>query len=220
MAMADAELAVEIADSPMRIREAHQIRHRVYCLERGYEPGEDGLEIDEFDEHAKHVVLRRRASGDVIGTARLVMPRRGGLEDRYPMLNVCGSAAFTGLPQGATSEVSRFALSKDRQGLSVAASSLSRLMLVRGLVMLSRREDITHWCAMMEPTLLRLLRASSIHFQAVGPAVEFHGLRVPSVCRVETMLDRMSAEQPSIYSFIVPANVTSASLARSLVLIN
>ena len=218
MAIADAELLVESADAPATVREAHQVRHQVYCLERGYEPGEDGLEIDEFDEHSKHVVLRRRFGGDVIGTARLVMPREGGREDKYPMLDVCGPAAFNSLPSGTTAEVSRFALTKDRHGISLAASSLSRLMLVRGLVKLSQREGVTHWCAMMERTLLRLLRASSIHFQAIGPAVEFHGLRIPSVCGLDKMLARMAAEQPSIHTFIVPTKVVLTGTDRDRVL--
>src|SRR6185312_16965469 len=38
------ELRIEIASSPEQLREAQRLRFRVYCQERGFEPGKDGLE--------------------------------------------------------------------------------------------------------------------------------------------------------------------------------
>jgi N-acyl amino acid synthase of PEP-CTERM/exosortase system len=54
----------------------------------------------------------------------------------------------------------------------------------------------------MERSLLRLLRATAIHFVPVGPAVEYHGMRQPAVCGVGTMLSRMKLEQPLVWAFI------------------
>ena len=104
------------------------------------------------------------------------------------MQAVCAAERFTVLPFLDTAEISRFALSKERRGLSTAATSLSRLALVRGLVQLSQLEGVTHWCAVMERTLLRLLRASGIHFDYMGPLVEYHGLRQPAFCDLGAML--------------------------------
>ena len=87
-------------------------------------------------------------------------------------------------------------------GISPAAASLSRLALVRGLVQLSQQASVTHWCAVMERTLLRLLRSSGIHFEAVGPLVEYHGLRQPAFCELAGMLERMRIEQPEIWNFV------------------
>jgi len=39
---------------------------------------------------------------------------------------------------------------------------------------------LTHWCAIMEPFLLRLLQMNAIHFIPVGPLVDYHGLGQPS----------------------------------------
>lgn len=202
IAAASSELVVRIADTPELVRDAHSLRYQVYCLERGYKPGQDGLEVDAYDAHSEHVVLQQAACGTVIGTARLILPRATKPQSSFPMQDVCTRERFATLPFHCTAEVSRFAVSKERRGLSTAATSLSRLVLVRGLVQLSYDQGVTHWCAVMERTLLRLLRASSIHFQDMGPAVEYYGLRQPSFCNLSNMLGRMVREQPEIWDFV------------------
>lgn len=101
----------------------------------------------------------------------------------------------------------RFAVSKKRRELSVPATALSSNALVRGLDQISRMEGVTHWCAMMEYTLLRLLRSSGIHFTAVSPLVEFHGLRQSSSCRLDNMLDRMKFGQAGIWEYITSGGI-------------
>ena len=202
---ARSELVVQIADTPALVREAHCLRHQVYSLERGYLASQDGLEVDGYDAHSHHVVLRMHNSGEVIGTARLILPLPG--HDRpghrsFPMQGVCDPALFRRLPARGTAELSRFAVSKERRGLSTAATSLARLALVRGLVQLSQADGVTHWCATMERTLLRLLRASGIHFQDMGPVVDYYGPRQPAFCSVDAMLDRMAREQPEIWDYV------------------
>lgn len=202
IAQADAELVVEIADNNSTRLEAYRLRHQVYCLERGFEAGIGDYETDNFDRTACHILLRRRSCGQVIGTSRLIMPRANEPDASFPMQGVCPPSVLGGLPACGTSEVSRFAVSKVRRGLSDAATSMARLALVRGLVELSRREGVTHWCAMMERTLLRLLRATSIHFIALGEPVEYHGLRQPAYCQLDAMLQRMRREQVTVWRYI------------------
>src|SRR4051812_44183546 len=62
------EFTIESADTPEIAEEAYRLRHQVYCLERGYEAGQGGVERDGFDAHARHVLLRRRATRQVVGT--------------------------------------------------------------------------------------------------------------------------------------------------------
>ena len=214
IASASSELVVQLADTPAQVQEALRLRHQVYCLERGYEPGQDGIETDAYDAHSSHVVLRLAACGTVIGTARLILPRAAKRSDSFPMQAVCAGERFSALPFLDTAEISRFSLSKERRGMSTAATSLSRLALVRGLVQLSQQEGITHWCAVMERTLLRLLRASGIHFEHMGPLVEYHGLRQPAFCDLGAMLRRMAQEQPEIWDSVT-ANGAFAPFAEA-----
>jgi N-acyl amino acid synthase of PEP-CTERM/exosortase system len=102
--------------------------------------------------------------------------------------------------------LSRFALpkrsTKDARGMSASTCSLLRLALIQGAVWLSAEAGHTHWLALMEPTLLRLLRATGIHFMPLGPLVEYHGLRQPTVAELVPTLARLAEEQPVVWNFI------------------
>src|SRR4029453_6192696 len=67
------KFSVELAKTPGATREAPRLRHQVYCVEHDYLDDQDGLEVDEFDRHAEHVILRERATGEVVGAVRLVV---------------------------------------------------------------------------------------------------------------------------------------------------
>ena len=58
------ELHVFIAHTPEQVRDAQRLRYRVYCEERGFEPGADGLEQDDVKsraiEHVAHLAGRAR----------------------------------------------------------------------------------------------------------------------------------------------------------------
>ncbi len=220
IAATQAELVVHVADTPALVEQAYRLRHQVYCLERGYEPSVNDLETDAYDRHARHVVLCLRGCGTVIGTVRIILPQARQPTSSFPMQGVCDraalSAVLSAVPLSSAVEVSRFAVSKERRNISPAAASLSRLALVRGLVQLSQQAGVTHWCAVMERTLLRLLRSSGIHFEAVGPLVEYHGLRQPAFCELAGMLDRMKAEQPEIWNFVTNEGEFVTSHKRAL----
>ena len=196
------ELRIEIVNSAEQLREAQQLRYRVYCEERGFEPGSDGLERDAFDPASRHVLVRNQTTGAVLGTVRIVLSNPAIGLSGFPMRQACEPWVLAPLPIMATGEISRFALTRDRTGISPAAAALMRLCLIRGLVQASAESQLTHWCAIMEPSLLRLLRATGIHFVSVGPSVEYHGIRQPAVCGIGTMLGRMKLEHPVLWAYI------------------
>jgi len=194
------ELQVELARHPLQILEAKRLRYRVYCEERGFEPGDGGLEQDEYDDSSRHVLVRSRQSGQVYGTVRLVLVNDEA--KGFPMERVCEDWVLGPLPRRHTAEISRFALTRDRAGLSPAAASLMRLFLTQGIIAWSGELGLTHWCAIMEKTLLRLLRSSAIYFLPVGPAVEYHGIRQPAIFALEDGLERMRRENRAIWSLL------------------
>ena len=196
------EITVELADTPELVREAHRLRYQVYCLERGYKLEGDGLEIDEYDVRARHVVLCHRQSGEVVGTVRLVLSSAENPGHSFPLQHVSHFPLEEHLPIGRTAEVSRFALPKHRPGLSMASTSIMRLGLVQGLVRISQELGLTHWCAVMEPSLLRLLQRTAIHFEPLGPPVDYHGIRQPCYAAIDPILARMARECPDVWSFV------------------
>jgi N-acyl-L-homoserine lactone synthetase len=201
IAAATNDFTIEIADTPELRREAFRLRHQVYCVERGYEPAIGGEEIDGFDAFAAHVLLRHNDSGEVVGTVRVVGANPRKLDRSFPMQAAIDPTLLAGLPLMTTGEVSRFALSKQRR-TDCKAAGLMRLALLRGVLMVSREMGLTHWCAVMERSLLRLLAGSGIHFHAVGPLVEFHGPRQPSVANISGLVDRLRREQPVVWDYL------------------
>lgn len=199
------EVSVELADTPELIREAHCLRYQVYCLERGYQLDGDGLEIDEYDVRARHVVLCHQRTGEVLGAARLVLPSAASPDHSFPVQHVCQVPLGEHMPIGSTAEVSRFALPKQREGVSRASATVMRLALVQGLVRLSHQLALTHWCAVMEPALLRLLQMTGIYFEPLGAPVEYHGIRQPCYAGIDALLARMARECPDVWSFVTGA---------------
>ena len=195
------DFEVTIADTPDRLRAAYRLRHQVYCMERGYEPGDGSLETDRFDRRAGHALLTQRSTGRLVGTVRIIAPSARGPGLDLPMQSLCGEGTMRSLPTYGTGEISRFAISKALRDSSADGIPL-RLGLIRGVVELSANMGIRHWCAVMEYTLLRLLRGSGIHFQPLGPAVEFRGLRQPCWGSVDQVLGRMRVERPAVWNYV------------------
>jgi len=188
--------------SPGQLDDVFRLRYQVYCLERGFEPARNGRESDRFDRFARHALVRDRANHAPVGTVRLVAPASGDSLFLLPINKVCEPSLFRHLPLPRTAEISRFALSKSYRADRGVTASLLRLFLMRGVIALSAELGLTHWCALMEPCLMRLLRATSIHFQPLGGPVEYHGLRQPAVAVISEVLARSAREQPLFWDFV------------------
>src|SRR5450759_1105965 len=83
------EFEVRVADTHDLIEESYRLRYQVYCLERHFLEGASGIESDEFDANSCHTVLLNRASGEVVGSARLVLGSNWYPHDSFPMQRFC-----------------------------------------------------------------------------------------------------------------------------------
>jgi N-acyl amino acid synthase of PEP-CTERM/exosortase system len=125
-------------------------------------------------------------------------------------------------PLRSTAEVSRFCISRQfrrratdtlydqEENQPTAANDsaerrngpLMRLGLIQVLVRMSARYGITHWCAVMEPKLLRMLDAMAIRFKPIGPLVEHHGIRQPCSCNIAEALSAVRKERPAFWDVL------------------
>lgn len=67
-----------VARNNEEVRAAQRLRYQVFVEEMGatlHSPVE-GLDVDEFDEHCDHLVVRDGRSGDIVGTYRMLPPER------------------------------------------------------------------------------------------------------------------------------------------------
>jgi N-acyl amino acid synthase of PEP-CTERM/exosortase system len=214
------------ADTTSLRDECYRIRHQVYCVENPFLPiadPTDDREIDQFDARARHGLLRFRKTGASLGTIRLVLPDVGKGAAALPMYQVCAEAGLpsSSLPPAAkTAEISRFAIAKQfrqRVGDTLYGRVYQRAELARddrrviphmtlglmGLALrMSRDAGVGTVCAIMEPTLIRLLGRVGVHWEAVGPLVEYHGLRQPCFAHIEDLLAHIEAERPEVWEVI------------------
>lgn len=180
----------------------------------------NGIECDDFDEHSVHSLLVHRASGSIAGTVRLVLANPDKSEATFPIDHYWTPRdEWTRLerlktPKNALAEVSRFTISKafrrrfaesyvwgsEQSGVSAQKALLRAerrftphliLTLVAALVRMSQENNVTHWHAMMEPALVRLLSRLGMVFDTVDPVVDFHGQRHPCFTSLDRFLERI-----------------------------
>ncbi|MGU3293826.1 GNAT family N-acetyltransferase [Williamsia sp. M5A3_1d] len=69
---------LSVSSAPEDVEAAQRLRHTVFSTERGFEGSMDravgGRDIDRFDDHCDHVVVRHTPTGDVVGCYRMLPP--------------------------------------------------------------------------------------------------------------------------------------------------
>ncbi len=215
-----------VADTDLLKRECFKLRYKIYCEEFKFEDADEnpgGLECDEHDTHSAHALLRFRPTGEFVGTVRLILHPKGAPANVLPVHKLCNKHDIdipALVPLDNFAEISRFCMLKDFRRtitdvLTVAGHSAKELEtgvariipsmsmgLMNMIVVMSQQNGVKQWGAEMEPFLLRLLSKMGIHFEHVGPLIEFHGQR--QVCHngAALLLDRIAEEKPDVWDII------------------
>ncbi len=219
---------VKPANTPALLDAAYALRYRVYCIEHAFEnPGAqtDERETDRYDAHSVHAVLNYRPTDEVAGCVRLILPARGRGLDALPIWTLLGEEErrrLEALPRSSTAEISRYAVSKAfrrRAGeelypdvdVDLSAADARRLAphmtlgLFRGVATLASAHGITHLCAAMAPSLLRLLERFGLAFERLGPPLEYHGVRQPCIAELHALRAGLSRAQGEYSRFVEAA---------------
>lgn len=214
------------ANTPALRERVFRLRYEVYCLENPFENAAefpDGMERDEFDSRSVHALLRHRSTGADVGTIRVILP--GG--ERAPPLPVAAILQKHGIdpdryfPRRWTAELSRFAVAKsfrrrrtdgrypDEADAGMADGEIDRriipvmtLGLMMAALQIGIERGLSHACAVVEPTMFRLLARHGIELTPVGPAVDHHGLRQPCYLVAEELLADLAVRRPEIWEVI------------------
>lgn len=204
------ELAAEIVSFPDGILQGHQSRSHFYSEARVFNAESGRLQRCGSAPASRHVIVRSRVLGTVLGTVRITLPTEERGLTGFPMQRAYERSRLAPLPLTSTGEISRFTVTRNRTGISPAAGALLRLCLFRGLVEVSAELGLTHWYTIMDGTLLSLLRATGIHFVPVDPIGHYHGTSHLAVCRIDNMLDRMKLEQRCLWEYITSNGAAEA----------
>nr|WP_268820250.1 PEP-CTERM/exosortase system-associated acyltransferase [Paraglaciecola sp. G1-23] len=207
-----------IAFSDLQKSESYKIRHNVYCQELKFEELKpNGLEIDSFDSHSTHCLIKHIPSGDYAGTVRIV--KSTNENQLLPIEKYCISSIDenkvhpSDFPRHEICEISRLAVPaqfRKRQTDKFTGSATGVIneniyserelrcfpFIAVGLYLTAAsvclRLGIKHCFVMMEPRLARSLRFVGIPFDQVGPVVEYHGKRAPFYISRHQLMNSMS----------------------------
>jgi N-acyl amino acid synthase of PEP-CTERM/exosortase system len=214
------------ANTPSLKETVYRLRYQVYCLETGFENREeypDGLESDEYDDCSEHYLIRHRHTGTYAATTRLILHHPDQL---FPVERYCRldrPDLLKHVPREKLAEVSRFCVSKFFKRRPGEAGTIAGIgpqrhqyyqatdeerrtwphmttALMTALHKINVRYETTHWYALIEPSLFRLLRHMGIDFVAIGPISSYHGQRQPCVINIPQFLDRISVANPYLWN--------------------
>ena len=217
-------------------QEVFRLRYEVLCQEfklSGFETRRypDGLEVDEYDYRSVHYLLRHRPTSAIAGTVRLILVDNTQVEKSFPVeqFSVHFNQAIVDpalLPRRESAEISRLMLScqfrrregenefpfgTDRETVSMLAGRRRFPHPVLGLMAavsrISAENGITHWYAIMEPALNRLLRRFALQLKPIGPVVEYYGHRQPHFIKVTELLQNAYQTQRQVWELITKSGV-------------
>lgn len=183
------------------------------------------LEIDEFDDRSAHYLIKHKKSDLYAATVRLVLPDHTNYAASFPIESHCTIENSVTDPEirKHVAEISRFAVSKTfkrRPGEAGTIAGVTKqtvvnfesnerrvlphitISLFAGIVQMTRAHGITHWYAVMEPALLRLLARFGIHFPAIGNDIDYHGIRRPCLAIVDDVLPSIKKTARPVWDFI------------------
>lgn len=209
---------------------AFRLRYEVICHDLampGYEPWRfpNGIETDEYDERSAHCLLYHRASGQTAGVARLILPDPNAPEKPFPIELFAGKHFYfqPTAPRRSIAEISRLIISrpfrsrKAEFGTPSGADRSSGLAdpqgrrrfphpilgLLAGVGKASMEQEITHWYAIMEPSLNRLLARFGLDFEPIGPIIEYNGKRQPHFAETTSLFEQAKRRRRDVWELLM-----------------
>ncbi|WP_157865135.1 GNAT family N-acetyltransferase, partial [Streptomyces prasinopilosus] len=127
---------VTLARDEDDVRAAQRLRHDVFAGETGalLATPQPGLDIDPFDAHCDHLLVREETSGQVVGTYRLLPPERAAAAGRLYAENEFDLAALDPIRPGLV-EVGRSCVHpghRDGAVIGLIWAGIARYMTDRG----------------------------------------------------------------------------------------
>lgn len=207
--------------------EAFRIRHQVYCEDLKYEPAKpDRREIDRYDEHSLHCLVRSVKTGQYVGCTRLIKCRPEAPHEPLPFERTCAASLDRAvvdpqaLPRDRIAEVSRLAVVssfRNRRGEhrsplpldqhSFGSSAQPRfpyipVALYLATTELARLHGIDTMFVLTEPRLAGHFARLGVKVEQVGAPVEHRGVRVPCMVKVKEILGGLNFIMRPLYEVI------------------
>ncbi|MDH5547485.1 MAG: PEP-CTERM/exosortase system-associated acyltransferase [Gammaproteobacteria bacterium] len=216
--------------SETTIQQCQQLRYHVFCEEKGYFLDYNlnrKVESDEYDARSVHCLITHRNTKIPAATVRLVLADVENLNNLFPIehfevLRRLERDQMWRINRINLGEISRFSIASNfrrrpqEKGLEHGITNETfkeysnerrnygdlTLGLFKAIVTMSHEKNLTHWYAMMEPKLIRMLSRYGIQFNAVGPIFNYCGLRQPCIAIIDDLLHGIFQNKPDVWEFI------------------
>jgi N-acyl amino acid synthase of PEP-CTERM/exosortase system len=205
--------------------EAFRIRHQVYCEDLNFEPQRsDGREIDEYDAQSIQLLIRHVGTGEYIGCARVIRPNPQDPLSSLPFELTCEDALDRSmvdprtLPRNKIAEISRLSVIsryRRRKGEATKPLPVSEddfgsqnqprfpyilVGLYLGVVAVSIYHAIDNLFVLTEPRLAQHFFRLGIEIKQIGDPVEHRGIRIPSVIRLDKIVESLNRFVKPLYA--------------------
>ncbi len=171
----DGQYSFRLVSSFEELAETLGIRNEVYALDRGWlSPSPYGMESDSWDLFSHHFVAYND-SREAVGTARMIMPSPLG----FPFEHVADFPS--GIDRSSSYEVSRLAVRQKARG----KNSFILVGLCRAIWRYGNEAGKTHWCAVVDKPVAKLLKRLGFEFLFEGGELMHLGsVSIPIVCNM------------------------------------
>jgi N-acyl amino acid synthase of PEP-CTERM/exosortase system len=212
----------KFVEEPDLMDQVYRLRFQVYCEECQFikeEEYPDDREQDKYDQYALHFVVEDNF--EVIGTMRLILDSSEG----FPLEERCGNELQfdkTSVPRDKIAEISRLVISKDYRrrkddGLyytpefdekSLLGNSNNPFRRIRTMTFgmyrelyhESKRRGLTHWYALMEKSLWKLLDLNGFVFKPIGNEIDYYGMVTPYIGCIEEIERGFYEKYPQFFT--------------------
>lgn len=223
----------EIATNSTLCQEAYRIRYQVYCLDLNYEPTEnfpDRMEIDDYDSHSIHCLIKYKPANVYVGCVRIILPNIDCPQLPFPVEKTCRNSMEITLDSSTRlkyCEVSRLSIIpafRRRTGEREFPASLNPSVSnnTNSLIEYERRvyplilplslylaafgmgvaAGHTQTLTLMEPRLMRHLKMSGFPSRQIGKVVDFHGKRAPFRLCSQEVIQSLPTDSRELYDNI------------------
>ena len=208
------------ADNNSLRQRVYQIRHRVYCQELGALQGNDGLEVNEHDDHSLHVLLHDRINDVDVACIRVIEPLNGGGGLPFEAIALCHmdrrQLDLKQLEPTQCCEISRLAVLENIRrpsGHGVNVSELGSIAVAKDLrvfipialsyagLAVSLAYNYKWMFMVAEPRLQRFLTRYGLISRQISPAFEWFGQRALFVFNGDDLLAEMRKWKPQWCEF-------------------
>lgn len=207
--------------------EVYSIRHQVYCEDLNFEPTKPNkLEIDKYDAHALHLLIRNIQTNEFIGCVRFMWPQPENPYELLPFEEICSTSLDRSiidpakLPRDSFGEASRLAVIasyRRRKGEMNRAVNISNqdfgtskqprfpyipIALCLGIFHLARLSGVNDLFILTEKRLANHFQKMGFKIKFIGSSIEHHGERFPSLIDLDATLNEIRPTLQPLYRAI------------------